>query len=120
VQALGLDDIPLASLAKQHEDVFRPGRPDPIRLENASQELFLVQRLRDEAHRFAVSYNRKLRSKAGLRSSLDSIPGIGPKRRKALLSHFGSVDKIRQAPVEELAQVPGMNMAAAEQVKAHL
>jgi excinuclease ABC subunit C len=120
LQALGLDDIPLAALAKKHEELYLPNRDDPVSLPRESSGLLLMQRVRDEAHRFAVEYNRKLRRKAGLRSSLDAIPGIGPKRRRALLSHFGSIDRIRAAPVEELAAVPGMTRRAAEQVQAYL
>ncbi len=120
LQAFGLDDIPLASLAKRFEEVFRPGRPEPVRLPADSQALYLVQRARDEAHRFAVSYNRKLRNTAGLRSSLDDIPGVGPKRRRALLVHFGSLDRIRAASIDDLAAVPGMTRRTAEQIKAYL
>ena len=89
-------------------------------LERDSQALYLVQRARDEAHRFAITYNRKLRRQAGLRSSLDTVPGIGPKRRKALLVQFGSIDGIRNATVDELSAVPGMTRRAAEQLKAYL
>jgi excinuclease ABC subunit C len=85
-----------------------------------SQGLYLVQRIRDEAHRYGITAHRKKRSKLGLASQLDSIPGIGPNRRKALLKHFGSMDKIREATIEELAAVKGMNESAAESVKAHL
>ena len=117
---LGLDDVPLAALAKRHEMIFRPGSRDPIHLPRDSQALFLVQRARDEAHRFAITYNRKLRSRSALSSSLDAIPGIGPKRRRALLTHFGSLDHIRAASVDQLAEVSGMTRLAAEQVKAYL
>ena len=117
---LGLDDVPLASLAKREELLFRPGNPDPIRLPRDSQSLFLVQRARDEAHRFAITYNRKLRRQSGLSSGLDSIPGIGPKRRRALLTYFGSIDQIKAASVDQLAEVKGMSRRAAEQVKAYL
>jgi excinuclease ABC subunit C len=120
LQALGLDDLPVAALAKRHEELFLPGRRQSVYLDRDSQALFLVQRIRDEAHRFAVSYNRKLRQKQGLRSTLDEIPGIGSKRRKALLVYFGSLDAIRSAGVEDLAAVPGMTRHAAEQVKAYL
>ncbi len=120
LQSLGLDDVPLAALAKRHEDLFRPGEGAPVRLPRESQGMFLVQRLRDEAHRFAIAYNRRLRRKAGLRSTLDAIPGIGPKRRRALLTHFSSLDCIRSASVDELAALPSMTRRAAEQVKAYL
>lgn len=118
--SLGLDDLPLASLAKRLEEVYRPGQREPMVLPRDSQALYLVQRARDEAHRFAITYNRKLRHSAGLRSSLDEIPGIGPKRRKMLLVHFGSLEHVRAASVDELAAVPGMTRRAAEQVKAYL
>jgi excinuclease ABC subunit C len=85
-----------------------------------SQGLFLVQRVRDEAHRFAVEYHRKLRGKRGIASQLDQIPGIGPRRRQRLLKTFGSVEAIREASVDELAAVPGMTRGAAEQVKSFL
>jgi excinuclease ABC subunit C len=117
---LGLDDLPLVSLAKREELLFRPGEPEPVRLPADSQALFLVQRARDEAHRFAVTYNRKLRRKQGLRSSLEEVPGVGPKRRKALLVHFGSLAGIRAASVDDLAAAPGMTRRVAEQVKAYL
>jgi len=120
LQSLGLDDLPLAALAKRNEELYRPGRAEPVRLPRDSQALFLVQRARDEAHRFAITYNRKLRHSAGLRSTLDDVPGIGPRRRKALLVHFGSVDAIRAASPDELAAVPGMTRRMAEQVKAYL
>jgi excinuclease ABC subunit C len=120
LQDLGLDDIALASLAKREEEVFLPHQKVSVILPRDSQGLYLVQRARDEAHRFAITYNRKLRRKGGLRSSLDTVPGIGPKRRKALLVHFGSVDGIRNASVADLSAVPGMTQRAAEQLKAYL
>ena len=120
MQALGLDDIPLVALAKRQELLYRPGHPDAVALPDASQALFLVQRVRDEAHRFAISYNRKLRSQSGLRSTLDAIPGIGPHRRRALLAHFGSIEHIKAASIDDLAAVAGMTRKAAEQVKAYL
>jgi excinuclease ABC subunit C len=120
LQQLGLDDIPLASLAKREEELFLPGQKTAVRLPRDSQALYMVQRARDEAHRFAIGYNRKLRRNAGLRSSLDTVPGIGPKRRKALLAQFGSVDGIRNASIDELAGVSGMTRRAAEQLKAYL
>jgi len=120
VQALGLDDVPLVALAKRLELLYRPGHPDPIALPDGSPALFLVQRVRDEAHRFAVGYNRKLRSQSGLRSTLDDIPGIGPRRRRALLARFGSLEHIKAASIDELCSVEGMTRKAAEQVKAYL
>ncbi len=117
---LGLDDIPLASLAKKLEELYRPGSGHPVRLPPGAPALHLVQRVRDEAHRFAVTYHRSLRRKTGLASSLDEVPGIGAKRRRALLAAFGSLEGIRAASVEELLAVPTMNRAAAEKVKAFL
>jgi excinuclease ABC subunit C len=112
--------VPVVGLAKQEEEIFFPNKRQPLMLPRHSQGLYLVQRIRDEAHRFGITAHRKKRSKLGLASQLDSIPGIGPTRRKALLKHFGSVDKIRQASVEEIAAVKGMNETAAQNVKANL
>jgi excinuclease ABC subunit C len=120
LQSLALDDLQIAALAKREEALFRPGEPEPILLPKDSRALYLVQRARDEAHRFAIAYNRKLRRRRGLRSTLDEIPGIGAKRRRALLTKFGSLDRIRVATVDELAAVPPMTRRAAEQVKAYL
>ncbi|MGB9594024.1 MAG: excinuclease ABC subunit UvrC, partial [Anaerolineae bacterium] len=117
MEELGITDIALASLAKEREEVFVPDRPDPVPLPPNSQGAFVLQRLRDEAHRFAVAYHRTVRQRTGLASSLDRIPGIGPRRRKALLARFGSLDGIRRASVEELAAVPGMTREIAERVK---
>jgi excinuclease ABC subunit C len=114
------DALAIAGLAKREEELFVPGQSEPVILPRSSQGLFLVQRIRDEAHRFAVGYHRKLRSKHGIASQLDQIPGIGPRRRQALLKTFGSIQAIRAASVEELAAVPGMTRRAAEQVKSSL
>jgi excinuclease ABC subunit C len=114
------DALAIAGLAKREEELFVPGQSEPVILPRSSQGLFLVQRIRDEAHRFAVGYHRKLRSKHGIASQLDQIPGIGPRRRQALLKAFGSIQAIRAASVEELAAVPGMTRRAAEQVKSSL
>lgn len=114
------DEVPLAALAKQEEELFVPGRLDSIRLPRRSESLYLVQRVRDEAHRFANTGHRKRRAKVGTASILDSIPGVGPKRRKTLLDHFGSLDGIRKATLEEIASVPGIPVDVAESVKAHL
>ncbi|MCL4272386.1 MAG: excinuclease ABC subunit UvrC [Anaerolineales bacterium] len=114
------DKVPVVGLAKQEEEIFFPQRSEPLILPRHSQGLYVVQRIRDEAHRFGITAHRKKRSKLGLASQLDSIPGIGPTRRKALLKHFGSMDKIREASVEEIAAVKGMNESAAQSVKANL
>ncbi len=118
---LGLTEVvPVTGLAKQHEELFLPDRPDSILLPPGSQGLFLVQRIRDEAHRFAITAHREKRSKVAIASELDAVPGIGPARRKALLKHFGSLEAIRQASLEELAAVPGMTSAAAQSVRERL
>ncbi len=114
------DKVPVVGLAKQEEEIFFPHNSQPLILPRHSQGLYLVQRIRDEAHRYGITAHRARRSKQGLASQLDSIPNIGPARRKALLKYFGSMDKIREASVEELTTVKGMNMSAAESIKAHL
>ena len=117
---LGLHDLPLAGLAKEREELFLPGRSDPIVLPATSQALYLVQRLRDEAHRFAITYHRDLRAKRTVRSAFDDLPGVGPKRKRELLKVFGSVKRVRDAPVEQIAAVPGISRALAERIKATL
>jgi excinuclease ABC subunit C len=114
------DKVPVVGLAKQEEEIFFPHNSQPLILPRHSQGLYLVQRIRDEAHRYGITAHRARRSKQGMASQLDSIPGIGPTRRKALLKHFGSMDKIKEATLEELAAVKGMNGNAAESIKAHL
>jgi excinuclease ABC subunit C len=114
------DAIPIVGLAKQEEEIFLPGRAEPVILPRNSQALFLVQRIRDEAHRFGLTYHRNLRGKSAVHSGLDEIEGIGPKRRRALLKKFGSIEAIRQASIDELAAVPGMNRKAAEELLAQL
>jgi excinuclease ABC subunit C len=109
--------VPTASLAKENEEVFIPGNPEPICLPKDSPALHILQRARDEAHRFAVSYHRKLRHKEAVASALDDIPGIGPRRKRALLKKFGSVEAIRQASLEDLSQTEGITPALAKQVK---
>jgi excinuclease ABC subunit C len=110
--------VPVVGLAKQQEEIFFPQRSESLLLPRHSPALYLVQRIRDEAHRYGITAHRKMRSKLGLASQLDSIPGIGPTRRKTLLKHFGSVDKIRDASLEELGSVVPAN--AAKSIKAHL
>jgi excinuclease ABC subunit C len=114
------DKVPVVGLAKQEEEIFFPHNSQPLILPRHSQGLYLVQRIRDEAHRYGITAHRARRSKQGMASQLDSIPNIGPARRKALLKHFGSMDKIKEATLEELAAVKGMNGNAAENIKAHL
>ncbi len=117
---LGIEGIAVAALAKEQEAVYVPGKADPISLPRDSQASFLLQRLRDEAHRFAISHHRTVRRKVGLASTLDGVPGIGPKRRKALLSRFGSLEGIRRASVEELTSIPGITEAIAARLKSLL
>jgi len=110
-------DVPTVGLAKENEEIFTPGSPDPIVLPRSSQGLYLVQRIRDEAHRFGITYHRKLRSDRTFKSVLDEIPGIGPKRKKALMKHFGSIRAISAASIDDLAALDGMTRDAAEKVK---
>jgi excinuclease ABC subunit C len=117
---LGLHDMPVFGLAKEREELFRPGVPEPVVLPPTSSALYLVQRLRDEAHRFAITYHRDLRSKRQTRSAFDDLPGVGPKRRRALLRVFGSTKRVREAPVEQIAAVPGIGLALATRIKATL
>ena len=112
----GHKDVPVVGLAKQFELIFTEGRPDPVELPRRSASLYLIQRIRDEAHRFAITFHRKLRSKRNLVSVLDHIVGVGPKRRQSLWTHFGTLDKIKAASIEELAAAHGMNRPAAEAV----
>lgn len=114
------EKIPIVGLAKQEEEIFFPHNSKPLLLPRHSQGLYLVQRIRDEAHRYGITAHRSRRSKLGFASQLDSIPGIGPTRRKALLKHFGSMDKIKEATKEELKNVKGITETAAESIKAHL
>jgi excinuclease ABC subunit C len=113
----GLLQIPIAALAKEREELFVPGRPDPIVLPPRSQGLFLVQRIRDEAHRFAVTYHQQLRGKRATRSVLDEIQGVGPAKKRALLRKFGSVKGMREATEADLAGVSGVGPALAERIK---
>jgi excinuclease ABC subunit C len=113
--------VPVASLAKQFEEIYLPERPEPIILPRRGQSLYLVQRVRDEAHRFAVTSHRARRDKASMISLLDNVPGIGPKKRKALLSAFdNSIDRIRKASIDELTTVKGINAQLAETIKSVL
>jgi excinuclease ABC subunit C len=117
---LGITDVPLAGLAKRFEELFVPRRSEPIVLPRRSQALYLVQRIRDEAHRFAITYHRDVRGKRALRSELDEVAGIGPGRKRALLKRFGSVRRIREASLEEVAATPGISQELAARLKAHL
>jgi excinuclease ABC subunit C len=115
-----LGKVPVVGLAKQQEEIFLPDRSESILLPRSSQGLFLIQRVRDEAHRFAITAHRAQRARIGLASRLDAVPGIGPARRKALLERFGSIDKIKSAGVEELCAVPGITPNLAQAIKSHL
>jgi excinuclease ABC subunit C len=105
---LGIDDVAVCGLAKRLEEVWQPGEEYPVILPRSSEGLYLLQRVRDEAHRFAINYHRQKRGKAATTSALDEVPGLGPARRKTLLKHFGSVRKLGAASVEEIAEVPGI------------
>lgn len=112
--------VPIAALAKREEELYVPGWEEPVMLPSGSPSLYLVKRVRDEAHRFAVEYHRELRSKAMTASVLDEVPGVGPKRKKVLLGHFGSLRKLREATVAQIAEVPGVNAIVATDVFAAL
>ncbi len=114
---LGIDDIPVVGLAKRLEEVWRPGESDPVILARSSEALYLLQRLRDEAHRFAITHHRGRRSKSMVESALDDVPGLGEVRRKTLLKHFGSLKKLRDAEVDDIALVPGIGPRTATAIK---
>jgi excinuclease ABC subunit C len=114
---LGIDDIPVCGLAKRLEEVWLPGESDPVILRRSSEGLYLLQRVRDEAHRFAIAHHRGRRSKSMVESVLDDVPGLGEVRRKTLLRHFGSLKKLREAEVDEIAAVPGIGPRTASAIK---
>jgi excinuclease ABC subunit C len=120
LEDLGIDDIFVIGLAKRLEEVWIQDSEFPVILPRASEGLFMLQRIRDEAHRFAITFHRQKRGKSMTASALDEVPGLGPARRKALLKHFGSVKKIRAASVEELVEVPGVGRALAETIRSSL
>jgi excinuclease ABC subunit C len=117
---LGIDDVPVCGLAKRLEEVWLPGQEDPVILPRTSEGLYLLQRIRDEAHRFAITHHRSRRSKSMVESLLDDVPGLGEVRRKSLLKRFGSLKKLRAATVEEIAEVPGIGTRTAEAIVAVL
>jgi excinuclease ABC subunit C len=117
---LGFGDLAVVGLAKEREEIFLPERDAPILLPTTSPALYLMQRLRDEAHRFAITYHRSLRAKAAIHSAFDDLPGVGPKRRAALLRVFGSAKRVREAPLEQIAAVPGIGSALAAKIKTGL
>ncbi len=106
LEELGLEEISVASLAKRFEEVYRPGREEPVRIPRDSEALYLLQQVRDEAHRFAITYHRKLRDKKAITSVLDDVPGLGPVRRTRLLKEFGSVKKLRELTEDDLVALP--------------
>ena len=120
LRELGLNSIPTVGLAKEQELIFVPDDPDPVYLPRNSQSLYLVQRIRDEAHRFAITYHRQRRASQAVRSGLDAVTGVGPKKKKGLVRHFGSVAAIRNASVEEIAAVPGINRKLAQTIREQL
>ena len=113
---LGIDDVPICGLAKRLEEVWLPTEEDPVILPRSSEGLYLLQRIRDEAHRFAITHHRSRRSRTMVESALDDVPGLGEVRRKTLLKHFGSLKKLRAATVEQIAEVPGIGPRTAEAI----
>jgi excinuclease ABC subunit C len=117
---MGIEDIAIVGLAKRMEEIWVPGQADPVILPRTSEALYLLQRIRDEAHRFAITHHRQRRSKSMLTSLLDDVPGLGDVRRKALLTRFGSLRALRAADVDQVAEVPGVGRKTAEAVVAAL
>jgi len=112
--------VTVVGLAKQQEELFLPGHRDSILMDDHSQGFYLIQRVRDEAHRFAITAHRKKRTKAGLASRLDIIPGVGPSRRRELLKRFGSIDGIKEASAEKISEIKGITLEMAQAIKAQL
>jgi len=117
LDSLGLHDMPAIGLAKEREEIFLPGINQPLILPSNSQALYLLQRLRDEAHRFAITYHRQLRAKQQTRSLLDEVPGVGPARKRALLRVFGSTRQMKGATIDQIASVPGISRSLAERIR---
>src|SRR5262249_54258512 len=113
---LGITDVAVIGLAKRLEEGWVPGESDPVILPRSSEALFLLQRIRDEAHRFAITFHRSKRSRRMTASALDAVRGLGESRRTALVMHFGSVERLRNASVEEITEVPGIGVATARAV----
>ena len=120
LKEMGTDSVSAASLAKENEEVFVPSKSEPLNIPRTSAALHLLQRIRDEAHRFAIGYHHTLRQKASISSVLDSVPGIGPKRKKALIKTFGSVRSIKESSLEELTQIPGITAKVAQKIREYL
>ncbi|MEM9714626.1 MAG: excinuclease ABC subunit C, partial [Actinomycetota bacterium] len=118
---LGLaDEIPCAALAKQFEEIFLPGREESVRIPRQSEALYLMQRIRDESHRFAIEYHRKLRDKRMTKSVLDDVPGLGPTRKKRLLKELGGITKVKSASLDELRELSWLPDTVAEALYEHL
>jgi len=115
-----LGDVPVAGLAKENEEIYVADTASPTILPRTSQALYLIQRIRDEAHRFAITFHRQVRAKSSIKSALDEIPGVGPRRKQALIRRFGSVRGIREASVDEIAGTDGINLQLAERLKSAL
>lgn len=120
LEELGVDDVAVCGLAKRLEEVWLPGEEDPVVLPRTSEGLYLLQRVRDEAHRFAIQYQRNKRGKRLKSGPLDEVPGLGESRKQALVKHFGSVKKLRQATIDQICEVPGIGRKTAETVAAAL
>jgi excinuclease ABC subunit C len=120
LEDLGLEDICVAALAKRFEEVYLPGRAEPVRIPRDSEALYLLQQVRDEAHRFAITYHRQLREKKMTRSVLDDVPGLGPTRRRRLLKEYGSVKRLRELNEDELVAIAWLPDAVARATYAHL
>jgi excinuclease ABC subunit C len=116
LELAGVGNMHVVGLAKRMEEIWKPGAMYPVILPRSSEALFMLQRVRDEAHRFAITLHRNRRSKGMVDSVLDDIPGLGPAKKKAVLAHFGSLKKVAMATVEELTQVPGIGPIQAEQI----
>jgi excinuclease ABC subunit C len=116
----GVAGIPVAALAKRLEEVYVPGRPDPLRIPRSSEALYVLQHVRDEAHRFAIGYHRQRRDAALRRSVLDEIPGVGRTRKASLMKWFGSVEAIKRATVDEIRAVPGIPRHLADDIHRRL
>jgi excinuclease ABC subunit C len=116
----GADGVTFIGLAKREEEIYLVARPEPLRLARNSSALRLLQRVRNEAHRFAHSYNSKLRTKRTIKSELGDIPGVGPNRQRALLSRFGSVRALKQASPDQIATIPGFSEKLAKKILEHL
>src|SRR5690606_1396705 len=120
LEELGVADLDVVGLAKRLEEVWLPGQEDPLIMSRRSEALYLLQRLRDESHRFAIDRHRKRRTAKIKKSALDDIPGLGAKRRADVLKHFGSIKKLREASVDDIQTVPGIGQQLAQVIVEHL